>query len=146
MEEKNLRKIGTEKEIKHKFGKITVGTIDKKDCKSIYLKLSTWITPSGYLSESIDKIKRRIRANMFKIGNTYLDNFGTYIVDFEFNQTHAKDKPLKKSYIAVEITLFPSDSRFEYDNDMIFTLQNMGDTIFELINTIDDFDLAATKK
>lgn len=141
MEEKNLKKIGTQKEINHKLGKIVTGTIDKKNCTSCYLKISTYIKPEYSIFESIDKIRRKIKANMQVIGNTYLDDYKTYLLNTEFNQTVCQDKPNKKQYIAIELTIFPR-KKFVYDDDFIFALENMGDTLFTLISTIDELTIS----
>jgi hypothetical protein len=139
-------KKATEKEFAHQLGKITIGTMDKKNCKSIYLKLSTYITPQYSLFECIDKIRRRLRANMLRIGDIYLDDFGKYLMEVQYNETSSMDIPGKKSYIAIELTLFPTDTTFVYTNDVVFALQNMGDTLFQLIDTIDDFELSPSRK
>lgn len=137
MEEKNLKKIGTEKEFKHELGKITVGTVDKKNCISCYVKISTYAIPENSIAESIDMIRRRVKANMFNIGLTYLeDDFRTYNLQTECNTTKVKDKPGKKQYIAAEVTLFANHT-FEYNKDFVFVLENIGKTLFDLISTVD---------
>lgn len=131
------KRIGSEKEFKHDLGKILVGTVDKKNCNTCYVKISTYATPKNSIIESFDLIKRRIRANMFNIGATYLDDdLKTYILHTDHITTKHKDKPNKKQYVAVEVTLF-TNGTFNYDKDFVFVLENIGKTLFDLILTVD---------
>lgn len=142
MKEKKFKKSGKEKEFKHKLGKIVVGTTDKNNCTSCYLKLSTYATPEYTILESVNKIRRKIKANMNMIGRTYLgDKYKTYLLNTEFNQTVIQDKPNKKQYIAIELTLF-ANSTFEFNDDFIFALENMGDTLFTLLETVDELTIS----
>lgn len=137
-----MKKTGTEKDFAHKLGKITVGTVDKNNCNSCYLKLSTYATPEYSIFESVDKIRRKVKANMQMIARTYLgDDYKTYLLATEYNQTVVHDKPNKKQYIAIELTLFANGS-FEFNKDFIFTLQQMGDTLFTLIDTVDELTIS----
>ena len=67
-------KLGSQRKFKHNLGSVIVGTICKRPCKSIYVVVNTYITPHTTLNESVDKIRRRIKANMSVIGPTYFDN------------------------------------------------------------------------
>ena len=135
-------KTGIERQMDHELGKIVVGTVNKQNATSCYLKLSTYATPEYSIFDSIDKIRRKVKANMQMIARTYLgDKYKTYMMYTEFNQTVVHDKPNKKQYIAIELTLF-ANGTFEIDNDFIFTLQQMGDTLFTLINTVDELTIS----
>lgn len=140
-------KIAFEKEFKHDKGKIYVGSMNKKEGKTMYIKLSTYITPTDSLFDCVDKIKRRFKANMYRIAQTYFEEeFKTYLLSVEFNQTKVHDKPGKRSYIAVEVTLF-AKNRFNIDKDLIFAANNFGDTLFSLLETFtEDFDINPSKK
>lgn len=132
------KKIGKERKFNHKSGNIVVGTLDKKNCTSCYLALETYITPEYSLIECVDRIRRRLKANMYMIGETYLDgDLSRYLVNIDYNITQGKDKPLKTSFIRFELTLF-SNSKFEFDDDFIYTLTQMGDTVFTLIESVDE--------
>ena len=131
---------GKERTFKHEIGKIVVGTIDKKNCSSVYLSLETRITPEYSLVESVDKIRRKLKANMRFIGSTYLEQLDTYLIAIDYNQTKTQDKPGKVSFIRIELTLFGD---FEWDDDFIFTLNQMGDTILTLVSTCDELTIAS---
>jgi hypothetical protein len=129
---------GKERTFKHEMGNIVVGTLDKKNCTSCYLSLETYITPEYSLIESVDKIRRRLKANINTIGLTYLDgDLSRYLINIDYNITKEKDKPLKTSFIRFELTLFSKD-KFEFDDDFIYTLTQMGDTIITLIESVDE--------
>jgi len=138
---------GTEKDFKHKKGKILVGTINKKECTSIYIKLSTYITPKYSLFECVDKIRKRIKANSYLLNKTYFeDEYKDFLFEIQFNQTTSNDKPNKKSYIAIEFTIF-AKNQFQFNSDLSFIGYNYADSIFSLLETFyDDFDISPSKK
>jgi hypothetical protein len=140
-------KIGKERVYKHEKGKIVVGTTNYKDCKSIYIRIETWVTPEESLFDSVYKIRRRIKANMRVFGPTYFENdYGSYMIDVDFNQTKGKDKPGKKSFIAIEVTI-SANKTFEFNSDLLFVAKNFGDTLFSLLDTLsEDFDISPSKK
>jgi hypothetical protein len=98
MEEKKIKKLGTEKKFNHKSGKILVGTMDKKDCSAAYVRLETWVTPTESLETSIEAIRRRIIANRYQISNIYFDDLKSTLIDYQYNQTKGKDIAGKKSF------------------------------------------------
>jgi hypothetical protein len=140
-------KLGKERVYKHEKGKVLVGTINVKQCKTIYVRLETWITPEESLFTSVDKIRRRIKANMRVFGATYFENdYNTYTIDVAFNKTKEKDKPGKKSFIAIELTIYANNT-FPFDNNLLFVGKNFGDTLFSLLETLsEDFSISDTKK
>ena len=132
------KKIGKERTFKHESGNIVIGTLDKKNCTSCYLSLETYITPEYSLIQCVDKIRRRLKANMDIIAKTYFEgDLSRYLLNIDYNTTKGKDKPLKTSFIRIELTLFAKD-KFDFDKDFIYTLTQMGDTVFTLIETIDE--------
>jgi len=146
MEEKKIKKLGTEKKFKHKSGKILVGTIDKTNCRAAYVRLETWVTPTESLETSIQAIRRRIIANRYQISNIYFSGIKSTLIDIAYNQTKGKDIAGKKSFISIEITLI-ADSTFVYDEDFVFSCENFGDTIFSLLESLSQhFDMSPSKK
>lgn len=142
-----MEKLGKERVYKHEKGRIVVGTTNYKDCKSIYIRIETWMTPYDSLFDSVKLLRRRIKANMRMIGPTYFQKeYNTYMLDVEFNQTKEKDKPMYKSFVAVEFDIF-ANTKFVFDNDLLFTAKNFADTIFEILETFEeDFEISPTKK
>jgi len=146
MEEKKIKKLGTEKKFKHKSGKILVGTIDKTNCRAAYVRLETWVTPTESLESSIQALRRRIIANRYQISNIYFDDVKSTLIDISYNQTKEKDIAGKKSFISIEITLI-ANHKFVYDEDFVFSSYNFGDSIFSLIETLSQhFDMSPSKK
>jgi len=143
MEEK---KLGGLKKFKHKNGKILVGTIDKKNCTAAYVRLETWITVTESLESSIAAIRRRIIANKYQLSDLYFDELKSTIIDYQYNLTKDYDIAFKKSFISIDITLL-SNSKFNFDDDFIFSCYNFGDSIFDLLETLSQhFDMSPSKK
>jgi hypothetical protein len=145
MEEKNFKRLGSEKTFKHKCGKIIVGTLDKVDTKSAYVRLETWVTVEESLETSIEAIRRRIIANMYSVSHTYFEGLKSTIIDYQYNLTKGYDKAGKKSFISIDITLLSKD-KFDWNEDFIFNCEAFGDTIFCLLGTLSDkFDMSPSK-
>jgi hypothetical protein len=140
-------KIGKQKEYKVEKGKIVIGTSNCKICKSIFIRVETWITPEQSLFDCINMIRRRIKANMRVFGPQYFGNeYQTYLLDNEYNRTKEKDIPGKKSFIAIEMTIMPN-KQFEYNNELMLSSKSFGEAIFELLETFsDNFDISNSKK
>lgn len=146
MEIKKNKKCGTEKTIKHKNGKIIVGTIDRVNCNAAYIKLETWVTVEESLTASIQAIRRRIIANRNTIFNIYFQGLNSSLIDIAYNKTKGYGDAGKKSFISIEITLL-ADDRFIYDEDFIFNSQAFGDTLFSLLESLSDkFSMSVSKK
>ncbi len=146
MEDKKNKKCGTEKTIKHKNGKIIIGTIDKTNCRAAYVRLETWVTVQESLETSIASIRRRIIANRYRIFNVYFEGLKSSLIDIAYNKTKGYGYAGKKSFISIEITLL-ADDRFDYDEDFIFNCQAFGDTLFELLETLSEyFDMSPSFK
>ena len=146
MEEKKIKKLGTEKKFNHKSGKILVGTMDKKDCRAAYVRLETWVTVEESLEASIEAIRRRLIANMYSVSHTYFEGLKSSLIDYQYNETKCYDKSGKKSFISIEITLLAKD-KFDWNEDFIFNCEAFGDTIFTLLQTLSNhFDMSPSKK
>lgn len=146
MIEKNFKKSGAQKKYNHKYGKILVGTVDKSNCKSAYVRLETWITVEESLEASIGAIRRRLIANMYSVSNIYFEGLKSTLIDYNYSQTKEKDISGKKSFISIEITLLAKD-KFDWGGDFVFSCQTFGDTIFSLLETLSEhFDMTPSKK
>lgn len=143
---KNEKKLGTKKKISHKNGKILLGTTNKFDCRAAYVRLETWVTVEESLEASIQAIRRRLIANMYRVSNIYFEGLKSTLIDYQYNETKCYDKSGKKSFISIEITLL-ADDRFDYDENFIYNCEAFGDTIFELLETLsNDFSMSISKK
>lgn len=147
MEEKKIKKLGKQKKFGHKCGKIVVGTTNAENCKATYVRLETWMTTSVSLDASIEAIRRRFIVNLSKYTRIYFeDDVRTHIIDYDYSTTKLTDKPGKKSFVAIEITLL-ANSKFDFDSDFIFSCQNFGDTCFSLLETLSShFSMDISKK
>lgn len=146
MEKEKNKKIGTQKKYNHKHGTIIVGTVDKSNCKSAYVRLETWVTVEESLETSIKAIRRRLIANMYSVSNTYFEGLKSTLIDYNYNLTKGYDKSGKKSFISIEITLLAKD-KFDWNQDFVFSCEAFGDTIFGLLETLSEhFDMSVSKK
>ena len=146
-DKKNLKKLGKQRKFSHKCGKIKVGTTNAVDCKATYIRLETWMTPEESIETSIEAIRRRFIANLSKYTRIYFDDaVRTHIVDYDYSTTKLTDKPGRKSFVAIEITIL-ANTKFNFDSDFIFECQNFGDTCFSLLETLSsNFSMSVLKK
>jgi len=143
---KNEKKLGAEKKFLHKNGKILVGTTNRFDCRAAYVRLETWVTVEESLETSIQAIRRRLIANIYRVSNIYFQGLKSTLIDYQYNVTKCYDKAGKKSFISIEITLL-ADDRFDYDENFIFNCEAFGDTLFSLLESLNEhFDMSPSFK
>ena len=146
MQKEKNKKLAIQKKYNHNNGKILVGTVDKSNCKSAYVRIETWITVEESLDSSIQAIRRRLIANMHSVSNIYFEGLKSTLIDYNYNQTKEKDIAGKKSFISIEITLLSKD-KFDWNDDFVFSCETFGDTIFGLLETLSEhFDMTPSKK
>lgn len=98
--------------------KVSTGTVDNKNPKSMYITISAWGDPKlsadiNY-SEVIRKMNKEIKTKLFaKLNQTLFDNNRT-IVDLDMRDSGINYN--KKSYMCCEITLFKLNSFKIQDN------------------------------
>lgn len=89
---------------------ITSGTVDNKNPKSIYIQISSWgeLKNEVLETDNFDRIiknkSKKVKSKLFEIIDSnqfYKDKF---IVDFNMASSGVSNK--KRSYMAVEMTLF----------------------------------------
>ena len=88
--------------------KLSYGTIDHKNLKSIYLEMNTWLEPSDNVDYDliITKSKRNIKERLRKENNLSLKK--ECIVDFDIKTKSIKHG--KRSFMNTQITLFTENS------------------------------------
>ena len=146
VDKKKIKKVGTSKKFSNNSGKIVIGTVNKHSCNAAYIRLETWMTPTESLETSIKVIRRRFLANMYKISNLYFDSLKSTLIDYDYSTTTLSDKPGRKSFVAIEITILAKD-KFKWNKDFIFSCQNFGDSLFTLLETLSEhFDIHISKK
>lgn len=83
--------------------KVKYGTVDITENKSIYVNLSTWVTPNDD-NLSPDKLVLSINKNIRRYVSQYFNDGIKYIVDTDLRSSGLK--PSKKSFMSSDITIF----------------------------------------
>lgn len=143
-----MKKGKTSKIIGFKNTKVTYGTVDSFELKSIYLNIQTWVEPHKdsdnwnrvvlNQSRSIKHtILRSINHNLFK------ENF---IVDLDLR--HSGISLGKKSFLNLEINLFTNIDNLDFkDNSIKESLKELTKNIISSnFNKNDYFEFSITKK
>ena len=143
-----MKKGKTSKIIGFKNTKVTYGTVDSFELKSIYLNIQTWAEPHKdsdnwnrvvlNQSRSIKHtILRSINHNLFK------ENF---IVDLDLR--HSGISLGKKSFLNLEINLFTNVDNLDFkDNSIKESLKELTKNIINSnFNKNDYFEFSITKK
>jgi hypothetical protein len=143
-----MKKGKTSKIIGFKNTKVTYGTVDSFELKSIYLNIQTWAEPHKdsdnwnrvvlNQSRSIKHtILRSINHNLFK------ENF---IVDLDLR--HSGISLGKKSFLNLEINLFTNVDNLDFkDNSIKESLKELTKNIISSnFNKNDYFEFSITKK
>jgi hypothetical protein len=128
-------KKGKELKVKNvKNFNIKYGTVDNKNPKSIYINLSSWITPINNdelnYSRIIKNLDKAIRQSIYdfltkKSSNLFYKDYT--IVDFDLRKSGIKYN--KTSYLSCEITLY-------LKNQISVTSIEIADEINQIINCI----------
>lgn len=125
------------KELKVKNNKnfnIRYGTVDNKNPKSIYINLSSWITPTSddefnysRIIKNLDKAIRQSIYDFISKKSTNLFFKDHTIVDFDLRKSGIKYG--KTSYLSCEITLY-------LRNQISVTSIEVADEINQIINCV----------
>jgi hypothetical protein len=112
--------------------KVKYGTIDVTDNKSVYLTLSTWITPKNTNAQPeqlVSTINKRVRTHIHAYLNTVTNHGFRYIVDTDLRSSGIRTG--KKSFMSSDITLFVN-TKFDNISDYI---EKMSEYIIANIET-----------
>lgn len=129
--------------------KITSGTIDNKNPKSMYITISAWGKPTSdteiNYSDVIRKMNKQIKTKLFNnLDNTLFDS-NRSIVDLDMRNSGISFD--KKSYMNCEITLFKLNN-FKIQDKKI--KEHIKDIISDIIEYVFDeseyFEFHKTKK
>jgi len=94
----------------HPRFKSSYGTVDSKNLKSVYLNISSWLTPKVE-QENWDRVirglKRKVKLNVSSSLNNTKFRDDASIVDLDIRVSGLK--PGKKSFMNCEITLFTKE-------------------------------------
>lgn len=101
-----MKKGKTSKIIGFPSAKVSYGTVDSKNLKSLYLNLQSWVTPN-YDYENWDRVvsnlSKSIKNSIYEVIDTELYK-PKYIVDLDLRTSGIVFG--KKSFMNLEITLF----------------------------------------
>jgi len=128
------KKIGKQNKYKIDNYNLIIGTLNKNECKSIYVQLNGYIKPSVSVLASIEAIRRKIIANRYQLSKKYFDGLKSSLFALEYNKTKSVDIAGKKSYISIEFTLF-KDFDFKEDN---YSAYQFGIEFYELFKTMEE--------
>lgn len=112
--------------------KVKYGTIDVTDNKSVYLTLSTWVTPKNANTQPeqlVSTINKRVRTHVHTYLNTVTNNGFKYIVDTDLRSSGIRTG--KKSFMSSDVTLFVN-TKFDNISDYI---EKMSEYIITNIET-----------
>lgn len=139
--EKTRKRIASEMKYKKDRHNVLIGTLDKKICKSIYVRLEMYMKPYETYDDSTGALKRRLT----KVARNYCKALGVplkhYIVSYDYpDSVITRAKRNRKTFIAVEITLFSSEL-FAFDESTLYLCNKFADNIFSQIDSITNFDI-----
>jgi hypothetical protein len=127
-------KIGKENKYKIDNCNLIIGTVNKNECKSIYVQLNGYIKPQFSILTSIEAIRRKIIANRYQVSKKYFDGLKSSLFALEYNKSKSVDIAGKKSYISIEFTLFYD---FDWKVDSVAAYQ-FGKEFYELFKTMEE--------
>ena len=99
--------------------KITYGTVDSVNLKSIYLNIQTWVEPITEVEDwnrIVLNLSRNIKHSIYEVMNE--DVFTkTFIVDLDLRSSGLSI--LKKSFMNLEINFYLNDSEIDFKDEKI---------------------------
>lgn len=98
----------------YKQYKVSYGTVDSRNLKSIYLNLQTWAEPKKEISSpqtSVNILSRQIKHTILEHINKNIFN-EKFIVDLDLRSSGIQMN--KKSFLNLECFLYLKDQQFEF--------------------------------
>lgn len=141
-------KKGKELNVKlNKRFKTYYGTIDNKDLKTIYVGVSTWITPLVDLdnySSVIYQLRKSIKNGVYQNINHQLFRPDHHIISIDVKESRIEFN--KSSYLNVEITLFVKNIESILSNTIKTDITRFINGILSSIETSNNFEFNISKK
>jgi len=111
--------------------KVTYGTVDSKNLKSVYLNIQTWATPqiiSDNWNRVVANLSRNIKHNILDVVDleTFLPN---YIVDLDLRTSGIQIN--KKSFVNLEMTFFMKKEMDFKSNELKDKLKKIAKFIYQ---------------
>ena len=128
----NLMKKGkTSKIIGFDSIKVTYGTVDSKNLKSVYLNIQTWATPqitSDNWNRVVANLSRNIKHNILDVIDLEIFQ-SNYIVDLDLRTSGIQTN--KKSFMNLEITFFMKKELDFKSNELKDKLKKIAKYIYQ---------------
>lgn len=142
-----MKKGKTSKIIGFPSAKITYGTVDSKNLKSLYLNLQSWVTPIDEYENwerIVSNFSKSIKNSVFEVIDTQIYK-PKYIVDLDLRTSGIVYG--KKSFMNLEVTLFLEKELDFKDPQIKDSLKRISRNIYvENFMKNEYFDFAVSKK
>jgi hypothetical protein len=142
-----MKKGKTSKIIGFPSAKITYGTVDSKNLKSLYLNLQSWVTPIDEFENwerIVSNLSKSIKNSVFEVIDTQIYK-PKYIVDLDLRTSGIVYG--KKSFMNLEVTLFLEKELDFKDPQIKDSLKKISRNIYvENFMKNEYFDFAVSKK
>jgi len=142
-----MKKGKTSKIIGFPSAKITYGTVDSKNLKSLYLNLQSWVTPIDEFENwerIVSNLSKSIKNSVFEVIDTQIYK-PKYIVDLDLRTSGIVYG--KKSFMNLEVTLFLEKELDFKDPQIKYSLKKISRNIYvENFMKNEYFDFAVSKK
>ena len=142
-----MKKGKTSKIIGFPSAKITYGTVDSKNLKSLYLNLQSWVTPIDEYENwerIVSNFSKSIKNSVFEVIDTQIYK-PKYIVDLDLRTSGIVYG--KKSFMNLEVTLFLEKELDFKDPQIKDSLKKISRNIYvENFMKNEYFDFAVSKK
>ena len=142
-----MKKGKTSKIIGFPSAKITYGTVDSKNLKSLYLNLQSWVTPIDEFENwerIVSNLSKSIKNSVFEVIDAQIYK-PKYIVDLDLRTSGIVYG--KKSFMNLEVTLFLEKELDFKDPQIKDSLKKISRNIYvENFMKNEYFDFAVSKK
>jgi hypothetical protein len=126
-----MKKGKTSRLVGYKHVKITYGTVNSVELKSIYINIKSWVNPKIELENwerVTSNLGRSIKHTVLESINQKLYNT-KFIVDLDLR--HSGISYDKKSFMNLEITLFTVNESFDFkDKEIKTSIKKICDSIY----------------
>jgi hypothetical protein len=122
------------------------GTIDNKELKTIYVGVSTWLTPLEDLesyTKSVAFLRNKIKHCVYQNINQQLFKAGHHIVDIDIKESRMFFN--KASYLNIEITLFTKNNGSILSTNIKMDMVRFLGLIVNAIEECDNFKFTISK-
>jgi hypothetical protein len=142
-----MKKGKTSKLSGYRNARVTYGTVDSKELKSIYINFQTWLLPK----KEFEKWNKQITILERNIKQVVIDTINkkifkeTFIVDLDVKLSGLSYG--KKSFVNLEITLFTTQIMDFREQSIKNNIKDISDAIYvDCFLNSKDFNFSLTKK